>query len=56
MKNFPRRWVLLILYICRVPSVRSSLMSERHGTAPSACIVLLIVSPLRGIRSPIYTE
>ena len=40
MKNFRRRWVLLILYICRVPSGRSSLMSERHGTAPSACIVL----------------
>ena len=26
----------------------SSLMSECHGTAPSACTVLLIVSPLRG--------
>ncbi len=56
MKNFRLRWVLLILYICRVPSGCSSLMSECHGTAPSDYTVLLIVSPLRSIRSPIYTE
>ena len=45
-----------IIPYCRVPSGRNPLMSERHGTAPSVCTVLLIVSPLRGIRSPIYTE
>ena len=48
MKIFRLRSVLLILYICRVPSGRSSLMSERHSTAPSAYTVLLIVSPIRG--------
>ena len=40
--------VLFICFRCRVPSGRSFLMSEYHGTAPSACTVLLIVSPLRG--------
>ena len=42
------RWVLFICFHCRVPSGRSLLTSEYHGTAPSACTVLLIVSPLLG--------
>ncbi len=48
MKKIRFRWVLEILYICLVYSSNSSLMSECHGTAPSACTVLLIVSPLQG--------
>ena len=43
-----RRWVLFICFQCRVPSGRSLLTSEYHGTAPSACTVLLIVSPRWG--------
>ena len=34
--------------VCRVLSGRGFLMYEWHGTAPSACTVLLMVSPLRG--------
>ncbi|GEM_PF-3546936 len=33
---------------CRVPSGRRGCVAVRHRTAPSACTVLLIVSPLRG--------
>ena len=47
--------VLFISFLCRVPLGRSSLMSECHGTTPSACTVLSISHPVGVIyRSPHY--
>ena len=40
--NFHFLCVLFICFHCRVPSGRSFLMSEYHGTAPSACTVFLV--------------
>jgi hypothetical protein len=46
--------VLFISFLCRVPLGRSSLMSECHGTTPSACTVLSISHPVGVIyRSPL---
>ena len=45
---------LFISFLCRVPLGRSSLMSECHGTTPSACTVLIISHPVGVInRSPL---
>ena len=38
----------LFVFIVASLTGRSCLMSECHGTAPSACTVLSMVSPLRG--------